>query len=382
MLQILDTSRTNILPENSLASRLNYRIKLLKGGINSNSFLELGSGLELQKEFIYIEVPAGQGNYTWNDYNENDIKELNEFEIAAFSDQASYIRVYTPNNSYIKIYNFQYNQNLNIDFRKIVKGNTLTEKFLNKFYNQTALNTQKKTNDLDIKTLVNPLVNSDNPIIQQLSNSLRNSLFFNRSNSKYSFELVTQLFANKNLLINGTDFRSSNKDQLKLRWNLNRSFMLNSQVSKELKSNASTYMQNRNFNIENKEIFNRLSFQPNTMFRIAVNARYSEKSNDIEYGNEKAFLKDLGIELRRSKRDKGLFNAELHLVNINYNGESNSTIGFEMLEGLQPGSNVTWKISFQKKMSNNIQVSVSYNGRKSEENKAIHTGSMQMRAFF
>ena len=382
MLQILDTSRTNILPENSLASRLNYRIKLLKGGINSNSFVELGSGLELQKEFIYIEVPAGQGNYTWNDYNENDIKELNEFEIAAFSDQASYMGVYTPNNSYIKIYNFQYNQNLNIDFRKIVKGNTLTEKFLNKFYNQTALNTQKKTNDLDIKTLVNPLVNSDNPIIQQLSNSLRNSLFFNRSNSKYSLELVTQLFANKNLLINGTDFRSSNKDQLKLRWNLNRSFMLNSQVSKELKSNASTYMQNRNFNIENKEIFNRLSFQPNTMFRIAVNARYSEKSNDVEYGNEKAFLKDLGIELRESKRDKGLFNAELHFVNINYNGESNSTIGFEMLEGLQPGSNVTWKISFQKKMSNNIQFSLSYNGRKSEENRAIHTGSMQMRAFF
>ena len=53
-----------------------------------------------------------------------------------------------------------------------------------------------------------------------------------------------------------------------------------------------------------------------------------------------------------------------------------------MLEGLQPGSNVTWKISFQKKMSNNIQFSVSYNGRKSEENRAIHTVNMQMRAFF
>ena len=377
-----DSSLTNILPENSLASRLNYNLKLLKGGINTNSFLEIGSGLELQKEFIYIEVPAGQGVYTWNDYNDNGIKELNEFEIAAFSDQATYIRVFTPNNNYVKIYSFQYNQNLNIDFKRIIDGKTMVEKFLNKFYNQTAVNTHKKTNDLDLQTLLNPLVNADNPIIQQMSNSLRNSLFFNRSSSKYSVELVTQLFANKNLLINGTDFISTNKDQIKFRWNMNKSFMLNSQLTKEIKKNSSTYMTNRNYDIENMEINNRISFQPNTLFRIAINGRYSEKRNSIEYGNEKAFINDIGIELRRSKRDKGLLNGELHLVNINYNGESSSTIGFEMLEGLQLGKNITWKLGFQKNMSNNIQISFNYNGRKSEENRAIHTGSMQMRAFF
>ena len=377
-----DSSLTNILPENSLASRLNYNLKLLKGGINTNSFLEIGSGLELQKEFIYIEVPAGQGVYTWNDYNDNGIKELNEFEIAAFSDQATYIRVFTPNNNYVKIYSFQYNQNLNIDFKRIIDGKTMVEKFLNKFYNQTAVNTHKKTNDLDLQTLLNPLVNADNPIIQQMSNSLRNSLFFNRSSSKYSVELVTQLFANKNLLINGTDFISTNKDQIKFRWNMNKSFMLNSQLTKEIKKNSSTYMTNRNYDIENMEINNRISFQPNTLFRIAINGRYSEKRNSIEYGNEKAFINDIGLELRRSKRDKGLLNGELHLVNINYNGESSSTIGFEMLEGLQLGKNITWKLGFQKNMSNNIQISISYNGRKSEENRAIHTGSMQMRAFF
>ena len=377
-----DSSLTNILPENSLASRLNYNLKLLNGGINTNSFLEIGSGLELQKEFIYIEVPAGQGVYTWNDYNDNGIKELNEFEIAAFSDQATYIRVFTPNNNYIKIYSFQYNQNLNIDFKRIINGKTMVEKFLNKFYNQTAVNTHKKTNDLDLQTLLNPLVNADNPIIQQMSNSLRNSLFFNRSSSNYSVELVTQLFANKNLLINGTDFISTNKDQIKFRWNINKSFMVNSQLSKEIKKNSSTYMTNRNYDIENKEINNRISFQPNTLFRVALNGRYSEKRNSIEYGNEKAFINDIGIELRRSKRDKGLLNGELHLVNINYNGESSSTIGFEMLEGLQLGKNITWKLGFQKNMSNNIQISINYNGRKSEENKAIHTGSMQMRAFF
>lgn len=215
-----------------------------------------------------------------------------------------------------------------------------------------------------------------------MSNSLRNSLFFNRSSSKYSIELVTQLFANKNLLINGTDFKSIQKEKIKLRWNLNKTLMLNSHVSNEIKNNSSTYMVNRNFSITSREFFNRFSYQPNTLFRIAFKSRYSEKSNSEAFGDEKAFLNDFGIEIRRSKRDKGLLNAELHFVKINYNGQSNSTIGFEMLEGLQIGSNITWKVGFQKNMSKNLQLSVSYNGRKSEENRAIHTGSMQMRAFF
>ena len=60
ILEILDTTLTDILPENSLASRLNYHLKMWKGSITTNSFVEIGSGLELQKEFIYIEVPADQ----------------------------------------------------------------------------------------------------------------------------------------------------------------------------------------------------------------------------------------------------------------------------------------------------------------------------------
>ena len=381
-LQIIDTTLTNINAENSLTSRLNYQLKLLKGGIYTNSFIELGSGLELQKEFIFLEVTSGQGIYTWNDYNEDGIKDLNEFEIAVYSDQANYIKVFTPNNNYQKIYNFQFNQNLNVDPRKIFDSKKIIGKATKKFYNQIAINTQKKTNNLDFETLLNPLVGSDNPIIQSMSNNIRNSLFFNRSNPKYSLEYVTQLFANKNLLINGTDFRSTKKNQLKIRWNLNKFLMLKSEYNNGFKSNTSTYALNRNFNISEIETINKFSFQPNTLFRLSINARYCEKKNAVELGNENSYISDFGLELRRSKRDRALINAELNLVNIDYNGVSNSAIGFEMLEGLQDGKNVTWKLSLQKNMSNNVQLSINYNGRKSENNKTIHTGGMQLRAFF
>jgi len=74
----------------------------MKGVISTSTFYEIGSGLELKKRIFFLEVAAGQGVYMWTDYNNNGIKELNEFDIATFKDQAKYIKIYTPTNTYIK----------------------------------------------------------------------------------------------------------------------------------------------------------------------------------------------------------------------------------------------------------------------------------------
>ena len=70
------------------------------------------------------------------------------------------------------------------------------------------------------------------------------------------------------------------------------------------------------------------------------------------------------------------------MVNIKYDGNQNSALGFEMLEALKPGINYTWTLGYQRSVSKNLQISIQYNGRKSETTKMIHSGGMEVRAFF
>jgi hypothetical protein len=53
-----------------------------------------------------------------------------------------------------------------------------------------------------------------------------------------------------------------------------------------------------------------------------------------------------------------------------------------MLEGLQTGQNITWRLLFKKKITQFLDVNFNYQGRKSESSQAIHTGNLQLRAYF
>jgi hypothetical protein len=123
-------------------------------------------------------------------------------------------------------------------------------------------------------------------------------------------------------------------------------------------------------------------FQPNTSFRITLDSKYSNKQNAAEFGGEKALVAEIGSTFKYNQADKGSLQGGIKLVQIDYNGNENSALGFEMLEGLRTGTNYTWNISYRRSVSRNLQLSLQYTGRKSENNRTIHSGGMELRAFF
>ena len=73
---------------------------------------------------------------------------------------------------------------------------------------------------------------------------------------------------------------------------------------------------------------------------------------------------------------------EFNYIDNAFKGSAFSPVAYTMLEGLQPGTNFTWNLLFQKRITKFLDVNLSYFGRKSESSSTIHTGSIQLRAYF
>lgn len=382
-LQIKDATLTTQRPDQTVLGRIEYDLKAWKGAILANTFYEIGTGQELKKEFIYIEVPAGQGVYTWIDYNGNSIKELNEFELAAYSDQATYIRSFVPTSDYVRTYTNQFSQSLNLNPNQIWSKKKGILKFLSKFSNQTAYRIDRKTNSTERAEAYNPLLKeiADTSLLS-LGTSLRNSFFFNRTSPVFGMDYTFQDSRNKVLLSNGFDSRTNSFQQFNLRWNITRTLLFQMKSDLGEKGNSSDFLSGRNYLIHYFQLNPKMSFQPDAKFRWSVKYEYSDKKNELELGGEQAFLSDIGTELRYNTTEKGSILATFNFIQIKYNGNTNSALAFEMLNSLKPGNNFTWTLTLQRTLNKNMQLNLNYSGRKTENNAMIHTGGVQVRAFF
>ncbi|MEO9533798.1 MAG: hypothetical protein ABJG68_02285 [Crocinitomicaceae bacterium] len=382
-LDIIDTTLFSSKPENTLLNRLEHVLRLWKGTITASTFYEIGSGLELKREFVFIQVNDGQGTHTWIDYNNDGIKDLGEFEIAAFQDQGQYIRIFIPTNTYIRTFSNQFNSSLFIRPERIWRSEKKgIKKFMARFSDQVVYKINRKTSYEDVFNAFNPFVYeiADTNLVS-IATSFRNTFYFNKSNTVFGANYSFQQNGSKVLLSNGFDSRQNTFHELRVRWNINKSFNMRASGVLGRKNSSSDYAQNRNFELDYYEVAPTFAYQPNTEFRLSFNGKYADKRNN-SIDAEHAVIRDVGVDLRYNKAKKGSFNLRTNYILISYSGDANTSLAFEMLEGLKAGNNFTWGLSYQRKVAKNLQLNFNYNGRKSENNNAIHSGGMELRAFF
>lgn len=382
-LRIIDSTLVAQKPEDTWLGRLDDDLSFFMGAVHLNMFYELGSGLEQRREFIYVQVPSGQGTYIWNDYNGNGVKELNEFEVANFGYEADYIRAYTPTNEYVRTFSNQFSTSLELRPNATWAESGGLKAFLAKWNDLASFRTERKTGTDKLDDALDPFkLDPTDPALTSFSASMRNTVYYDRSSRTWSVDHSHQSDRNKSLLLNGYDTRTRESDILHLRLNASARWTVEAEGEIGRSTSRSDLLQGRTFAIDIRSSRPKLTWQPGANLRVALQFKYTEKRNRLELGGEQALIRDLGTEIRYNIAGKGSIQANGNLIAITYDGEQNSSLGNEMLTGLKPGSNATWSLSIQRRLSDHLQIDLTYNGRQSENAPVVHVGGAQVRAFF
>ncbi|NNC71241.1 MAG: hypothetical protein HKN90_10505, partial [Flavobacteriaceae bacterium] len=329
--------------EEALNSRIIYRQQIFNNGISLNTIYETNSGSLPQQEFSYVEVEPGQGFYTWIDYNENGIQELDEFEIAQFPDEAIYLRVALPTTRFIKTHQNKFSQSLTLNPSQW-KSSSGFKKFLSHFVNQSFLLVDGKNERKGSSFKLNPF-DVDNALALTLN--LKNSLYFNRGKQRYSTIYTYLDTRNKASFSFGEQEINLQSHQLQFIHKLGGFWLFDLKGSISENESSSNSFTNRNFLLKNATFNPKISYIYNKNSRFEI--FYVYKNKDNQFGDlETLQSQNVGVNFFMAKKERSSLNANATIFFNDFTGNQNSPVAFQMLEGLQPGTNYTWSLNLQQ----------------------------------
>ncbi|WP_136667835.1 hypothetical protein [Flavobacterium sp. H122] len=365
--------------EPSLNSRVLYNDRFFKQFVQITSAYETNSGSIAQQEFSFLEVESGRGVYAWNDYNNNGIQELQEFEIAPFPDQAKYIKVFLPNQVFVKTHQNKFSQSVILNPLIWLNGKGF-KKVLSHFYNQTSYLIDRKIKRSGSNFDLNPFAANEENLLG-LTSSFKNSLFYNRGKQKHS---VTYTFVSnrlKSYLVSDALVNKNSNHQLLYVHLLKKTWLFTVSTSIFNSKTSSFNYAARNFDLKGNQSEGKIGYLFSKNASWDVFYEFQAKENTI--GNfEKLGQNKFGTSFNWVAGKQFTMNGEAAFVNNNFSGDPFSPVGFQMMEGLQKGKNGLWRLLLQKNLTQYLDINLNYQGRKSETSKAVHTGNIQLRAYF
>jgi hypothetical protein len=211
--------------------------------------------------------------------------------------------------------------------------------------------------------------------------NFKNVLFFNRGKQHYTTSYTILNNKTRNILTIGFIENNLQSHQLVFNHKFEESWLVNLETALNSNESISENFTIKNYNFDEARFNPKLSYLLNDNTRFDIFYQYTIKENTI--GNlELLKQQKYGVSFTLANNQNSAINGELNFFSNDFNANPNTPVAYQMLEGLQPGKNFTWSLLAQKKLTTFLDLNLSYFGRKTETSNTIHTGNIQLKAYF
>lgn len=377
-------SQSNTLKSgDNYLGRIQHNITTKDNTINNTLVYELSSGQEQKLDYYYQEVNAGLGQYEYNDYNNDGIKQLDEFEIATTVDKAKYIRLIVLSNEFVKTDNISVNENLNLGFPDKWASKTGLKKILHLLTMSNSFQLNRKLKSAEFGQIINPFSKNDtNTQLALLTYFYNSVLQVNRGKPGYEIQLGINGNNNSQLLTSGIEGRTANEYFQFTRINLNPTFQFENRISINNSKSQAELFKSKNYTINSYKIEPALIWNKNLSTRLSLKGKY-EKGNTVEtVEGLKLESKQLVAEVKHNVATKSSITGKLSFTDIQFSGNQQSPAGFGLLQGLNNGKNFQLSIDMDYKLTKKLYLVLGYEGRKLGISKLVHVFRTQVKAEF
>ena len=363
--------------EHYFVGNMEYTGRFFHNVLLWNTYYEAGSCMEQKKTFTFLKVATGQGTHVWHDYNGNGVEEMDEFEVAAFQDEANYVKVWLTGNDYVNAYSNAFTQSIQLRPAAVWSSKKGFRRFLARFSDVASFRTQLR----HVKPNFNPFYANlaDTNLLGRTMN-LNNTFSFNNSTSKFAFDFVVQKSQNKSLMYYGFEQAGNESQQVVLKSNLKGIVSLEASYLHGIQENRSDFLTMRNYVIERHETGGKVQLRLQDKYVTELGYLYGDKRGVVGGGHIRVHDANAMFNYKIVRR--GVATVSVRYVAVGGQSPDNAAAAYQMLEGLSLGHNVVWSLGCQLALTEYLQLSAQYDGRVSQGHKAIHTGGITLKAQF
>ncbi len=379
--------QSNNINQQTTLIKLQSRYRPFSRGLDIDVYYDAATQRTAKLERIFYKVRKGEGQYVWVDYNNNGIADLNdENEFKPDRYDGEYIALTLNSDNLIPIINLKTSARVRINPERFISSpRSLLERFMTTISTETFFRVEERSQETDTRKIylldLNYFLRPTSTLFG--FQFIQQDLFFFENNPEYSFRFRFNQRNGLSQYASGNEKNYSREQSLRSRFQIANDILNQTDIILKNDNAVSSSLINQSRQISTVGLITDLSYRPETNVELGI-AIETSQAEDLY--TSKLITSDFNgqtIRIIYGFIGNGQIRSEVSREEIVIGSlPAGYSAPYELTSGRDFGKNYLWSVSSEYKMGGNVQFSLQYSGRTTSRSIVIHTGRMEVKAFF